>query len=88
MDSKDKKLKKTDEDSDDDFGGTEWGKGLSEEEFNKNMEFFKTHPMFMKEIPQDIETNPNIQALQSIVYDDADSRTKAERMNVSDIFRS
>ncbi len=81
MDSKNKKDKKKDEDSDDDYEN--WGKGLSEEEFNKNMEFFQTHPMFMKEIPQNLESNPNIQALQSIVYDEADPRTQADRMNVT-----
>lgn len=74
------KLPKKDEDSDDE--GDNWGKGLTEDEFNNNMKFFESHPMFMKDIPKDLESNPNVQALQSIVYDEADPRTQADRMNV------
>jgi hypothetical protein len=58
------------------------GKGLSEEEFNENLEFFKNHPLFMKEIPQDFEKNPHLKALQQMIYDD-EPRTVADKMNVS-----
>ena len=56
-------------------------KGISDEDFNEHMEFFKNHPLFMKELPKDIESNPTLSALQTIIYDDTPVNI-AQRMNV------
>lgn len=45
-------------------------KGIPPEEFEKDLEYMKNHPLFMKEIPADMSTNPELMALQHVLYND------------------
>eukprot|EP00331_Platyophrya_macrostoma_P005015 CAMPEP_0176419550 /NCGR_PEP_ID=MMETSP0127-20121128/8111_1 /TAXON_ID=938130 /ORGANISM="Platyophrya macrostoma, Strain WH" /LENGTH=385 /DNA_ID=CAMNT_0017800043 /DNA_START=13 /DNA_END=1170 /DNA_ORIENTATION=- len=57
------------EDSDDSFE-YEYHKGLPEKEFEENLEYLKNHPLFLKEIPENIQDNPGVVALQNLIYND------------------
>jgi hypothetical protein len=81
MDKKnDQVAKKTNDDSDDDFDYVPTG--LTEQEFEDNLEYLKNHPMFLKEMPKEGLQSETIQAMAAIAYDEDDPRKEAERMNV------
>ena len=44
--------------------------GISEEELDKNIAYLKKHPLFLKDIPENIEDNPELMALQNLMYND------------------
>lgn len=54
---------------------------LTEEEMNETTEYLKNHPLFLKELPKDIESNPHLVALQNIIYDEEPEKL-AESLNV------
>ena len=43
---------------------------MTEEEFQENLKYFKNHPLFMKDQPEDIDKNPEFQAIQNLAFDD------------------
>lgn len=43
---------------------------MTEEELQENLTYFKNHPIFMKETPEDISKNPEFQALQNLAFED------------------
>lgn len=45
-------------------------KGISNEDFEENLEFMKNHPLFMKDLPKDYEKNEDVVALQNLIYDE------------------
>lgn len=73
-------------DSDDDWDYTPKG-GLSEEEFQENVEFFENHPLFMKQLPKDFEKNEDIAALQNLMYSEEPAKI-AKHLNVNYYFVS
>ena len=65
------------------------GKELTEEETRTQMEEVLNHPLFMTEIPDKIENNPHLEALQAIKYDnDAEEIGKAGIAQSKDKFHS
>ncbi len=66
-------------DSDDDWEYTP--KPMSDKDFEENMEYFKNHPMFMKQLPADLSKNEHITAIQNLIYDD-DPLSIAKALNV------
>jgi len=44
-------------------------------------DYLLNHPLFMKELPADIESNPHLVALQNIIYDEEPEKL-AESLNV------
>jgi len=66
-------------DDDDDWEYT--AKGISDEDFNRDMDYFKNHPLFMKELPKDFEKNEDITALQNLIYDEEPLKV-AKHLNV------
>jgi len=66
-------------DSDDDWEYTP--KPMSDNEFDANMDYLKSHPLFMKQLPQDQAGNEGINALQNLMYDKEDPRKIAYHMN-------
>lgn len=44
-------------------------KEMTAEEMQETTDYLVSHPLFMKEIPKDIENNPHLIALQNIIYD-------------------
>lgn len=53
----------------------------------ENIEFFESHPLFMKELPKNLEENKHLTALQNIMYDDEPVNI-ARNMNVSRQYKS
>ena len=49
-------------DSDDDLDNYV-PKGLTDQQVQENIEYFESHPLFMKELPKDLEKNQHITAL-------------------------
>lgn len=43
---------------------------MTEEELEENLKYFRNHPIFMKDQPEDISQNIEFQALQNLAYDD------------------
>lgn len=43
---------------------------MSAEETEATFVYLKNHPLFMQEIPEDIENYPDLVALQHLTYDD------------------
>ncbi len=43
---------------------------MTEDEFQETLKYFKSHPLFMKEQPEDIDNNPEFQAIQNLAFDD------------------
>ena len=56
------------DDSDDDWEYTP--KGITDEEFNDNLNYLSNHPLFLKELPQDFEKNEDVTALQNLIYNE------------------
>ena len=58
----------------------EWGDGipddykpekkLTDEEMEDNIKYLSNHPLFMTQIPDNIEDNEHLLAMQNIMYDD------------------
>jgi hypothetical protein len=48
---------------------------------NETTEYLKNHPLFMKDLPKDIESNPHLIALQNLIYDE-DPDKLADNLNV------
>lgn len=44
---------------------------MTEEELQENIKYFKSHPIFMKEVPEDISQNVEFQALQNLAFEDS-----------------
>ena len=57
-------------------------KGLSEAEFQETLDYINQHPLFMKEIPEDISENKILMSLQNILFDD-DPENIANYCNVN-----
>jgi hypothetical protein len=55
---------------------------MTEEEMKETTEYLLNHPLFMKELPADIESNPHLMALQNIIYDEEPEKL-AETLNVT-----
>jgi len=66
-------------DDDDDWEYTP--KGISDEDFNENVDYLKNHPLFMKELPKDFDKNKDITALQNLIYDEEPVKI-AKHLNV------
>jgi tetratricopeptide (TPR) repeat protein len=45
-------------------------KGMSDKEFDENVDYLKNHPLFTKEAPKDVSKIPGLEALQGLLYDD------------------
>lgn len=56
-------------DFDDDWEYVKKG-DMTEEELESNLTYLKNHPLFMKEVPENIEENPEFQAIQNLAFDD------------------
>ena len=56
-------------------------KNLTDKEAEEITEYLKNHPLFMKEIPENISDNEHLVALQSLIEDE-DPTTTAETLNV------
>lgn len=69
-DAKKAEIKKVQEADSDDSFEYEYHKGMPEKEFEENLEYLKKHPLFIKEIPENIEENPDVKALQNLLYND------------------
>lgn len=54
---------------------------MTADEMKETTDYLTSHPLFMKELPKDIEGNPHLTALQNIIYDE-DPETLAENLNV------
>lgn len=44
---------------------------MTEQELEENIKYFKNHPIFMKEVPEDIAQNVEFQALQNLAFEDS-----------------
>eukprot|EP01017_Pseudomicrothorax_dubius_P004223 TRINITY_DN107_c0_g1_i5.p1 TRINITY_DN107_c0_g1~~TRINITY_DN107_c0_g1_i5.p1 ORF type:complete len:330 (+),score=79.23 TRINITY_DN107_c0_g1_i5:195-1184(+) len=66
---------------DDDWYYPNAGKGIPEDQFQQDLEYIQNHPLFMKEVPQDLESHPELKALQNIMFDDTPENIAAH-MNV------
>ena len=66
-------------DSEDDWEYTP--KPMSDGEFDDNMDYLKSHPLFMKKLPENHEQNQGITALQNLVYDEEPEKV-AYHLNV------
>ena len=60
-------------------------KGMTEQELEENIKYFKNHPLFMREQPEDIEGNKEFQALQNLAFEDTPENV-ARNCNVSQPF--
>lgn len=58
----------TGNDSDDDWDYTP--KPMTDEAFDENLEYFKSHPLFLNKLPENYEQNEAFSALQNIAFDD------------------
>jgi hypothetical protein len=56
-------------------------KGMSDKEMDENIDFLKNHPLFMREVPKDIDKHEGLSALQNLIYDE-DPKVVANGMNV------
>lgn len=45
-------------------------KRMSKEETEEAFEYLRNHPLFIKEIPENLELHPDLLALQNLSYDD------------------
>ncbi|EGR34157.1 tetratricopeptide repeat protein, partial [Ichthyophthirius multifiliis] len=43
---------------------------MTEQEWEDTTNYLKNHPLFLKQIPENIENNPDLVALQNLIYDD------------------
>ena len=43
---------------------------MSEKELEETTNYLKNHPLFLKEIPENIDDYPDLVALQNLIYDD------------------
>ena len=57
-------------------------KPLSEAEMQDITDYLTNHPLFMKDLPEDVNTNPHLAALQNVIYDE-DPVVVAESLNVN-----
>ena len=57
-------------------------KPLTDAEADEITNYLKGHPLFLKELPEDISTNEHLMALQSFKEDD-DPHQMAEGLNVN-----
>lgn len=57
-------------------------KPLTNEEMDEITNYLKGHPLFLKELPEDISGNEHLMALQAI-KDEEDPEIHAENLNVS-----
>jgi hypothetical protein len=53
---------------------------MTEEEIKKELEEFDKHPLFMKEIPENIEDNKYLQALQAIKFEGTPDKIALENL--------
>lgn len=44
--------------------------GLPEKQFNENLDYLSTHPLFMKNLPENVTNNPELSGIQNIIYND------------------
>jgi hypothetical protein len=56
---------------------------MTEEEVRKELEEFDKHPLFMKEIPENIEDNKYLQALQAIKFEGTPDKIALENLEKS-----
>ncbi len=56
-------------------------KGISDQDFDENVEYLKNHPLFMKQLPKGYENNKDITALQNLAYDEEPIKV-ARHLNV------
>ena len=45
-------------------------RGIKEEDLDDTIAYFKNHPLFIKEVPENLADNPDLEALSTIMYDD------------------
>jgi len=45
-------------------------KGMTDQEVEENIKYFRNHPLFMSEQPEDISQNVEFQALQNLAFSD------------------
>lgn len=43
---------------------------LTDEELEEYLKYLREHPLFMKDVPEDISHNPNFEALQNLAFSD------------------
>ena len=43
---------------------------MTDDELEENLKYFKNHPLFMREAPEDISQNLEFQAIQNLAFDD------------------
>jgi len=67
-------------DSDDDWEYTP--KPMSDKDFEENMDYLKSHPLFMKQLPENLGEHEGITAIQNLIYDDEPIQI-AKALNVS-----
>lgn len=60
---------------------------MTEQELEENIKYFKNHPIFMKEVPEDIAQNVEFQALQNLAFEDSPENV-ARNCNVKKIIIS
>lgn len=46
------------------------GPAVPEIDYDARFKELESHPLFMRDIPDDIEANERLEALQSLIYDD------------------
>ena len=56
-------------------------KGLTENQFEENLDYLKNHPLFMKELPKDLDKNQDLEGLHNLLYDEEPIKI-AQHMNV------
>jgi len=45
-------------------------KGMTDKEVEDNCDYFENHPLFMKEVPENIEDNEMLMGISHIIHDD------------------
>lgn len=83
MELKDPQLELQGFDSDDDWDYVP--KGITDKDFQENIDFFQNHPLFMKQLPKDFEKNQDIAALQNLIYNDEPVKI-AKKLNVNWVY--
>lgn len=56
-------MEKKQEEEDDFFFGIERHGDMNEEEFEDHLHYLENHPLFMKQIPEDLSQNENLEAI-------------------------
>lgn len=44
---------------------------LTDKELEEYLQYLREHPLFIKDIPEDISQNPNLEALQNLAFSDS-----------------